>query len=657
MPFDPDDYLKFDPDEYLKDDAPVVEERAHASRLPIGQSIPILGPLAQKAGEYAGAGLATIYPGGKFSDNLKRLQQQNAEDDILFADENPVTATLSSFAGGFALPSAPALNAVKGASIGSRVGNWGANLAARMAEAAGVSATDAELRGGDSESAAVDAAAFTGGLGALGGVAKGAGKYIPRIVFGVKPETAAKYRARAPEINAASEEELIGDVEGAYRKLNDAAEEAGSVRGDARADKVAAERIMQAELQNARPPSEIPGEVSDAMRQLGKETSQGSSQAFDVLNKSDREFDIGPFKGYLTQRMNASKIGAALPDTPEFRTLSKYRDFLDETQLKSMRPEQAKQFIQMLDEDVADTYAKLSAPGSRLNAGDKALISYRKFVDSQLKTIPEYADAMKPVAESSRLLSEARDIFSDEKRTHRLLKNLHAPENAQDRAVLEALGKRYGKDFIGRLGEYEKSQAALKNPAEMSARRAALPESQAFARAEEELGDRKLWLSPVKGLNPQSAVRRAVSEGRPDYKAQERLKYLGELEGQNFLQTADDLGVQRALNQGFTRGSRNTNLGAFSIGGLFGKVLKGDPAASQVGHGIGALAGAAADLVGPQTYKAMLDFSMSPKFPQYREMLQTALRRSPNAFIAETNRIARQDPEFQAYMTGRAEEP
>ena len=666
MPDPIDEYLKEKEDEdpidaYLSapDGEPVATRLPiePASRLPIGTSIPILGSAAQTAGEYFSAGLMSVYPGGKFSDNLKRLQQTNAQDELQFAEENPVTAGLSSLAGGFMLPAAPVLNAVKGTSTAARVGNWAGNLGARAAEASAVGATDAGMRGGDAGAAAKDAAIFTGGLGVLGKAAQGVGKYIPRFMFGVRPETAAKYKARAPQINAASEEELVHEVEGAYGRLRDDTVAAKTTRDALRADKAAAERIMQAELQNTRPPADTPAEIADALRGLGKQTSEESSKAFEILQGQDREFGVGPLKGQLTRSINASRIGDAIPDTAENKLLGKYRDFLNATKLKSMRPEELKQFIQLLDEDVSDVYAKLKQPGQRLTAGDKALIGYRRFVDGQLKTDEAYAKAMAPLAEKTKLLNEARDIFSDEQRTARLLKNLYAPENARDRATLQTLGKMTGKNFIGELEGFEEAKAALRDPAEMARRKAALPESQAFAQAEEELGDRKLWLEPVKGLNAQSAVRRAVSEGRPDYKNKERLQFLGDLEGKDFLQTADDLGVQRALSQGFTRGSRNTNLGAFSVGGVLGKIFKGDPAASQVGHGVGAMLGAAADLVGPQTYKAMLDFTMSPKFPQYRARLQEALKRSPNAFIAESNRLARQDPEFQAYMLGSEEQP
>lgn len=632
-------------------------DRAHASVLPIGTSIPVLGPLAKKAGEYTGAAMATVYPGGKFSDNLEKFQRQNAEDELRFAEENPVTATVSNIAGGMVLPPiAKAIKPFQAAGKLAQVGNFGTNLGVRAGEAAATGAADAELRGQDAGQAAKEAAAFTGILGGAGAAAKGLGKYIPRFVFGVKPETAAKYKARAPEINAASEEELVGDIENVYGRLKGDVTSAKDAANAAKIERAAAERIMAADLRNERPPSELPGEVQDIMRGMGREASEGSSKAFDVLKQHDGEIGVGPLKGYLTQNINKTKIGEAIPDTPEIRTLAKYRDFLNETKLKAMRPEEAKQFVQMIDEDIADIYAKQQL-GQRLTAGDKALISYRRFVDSHLKEIKPYAEAMAPVAQTTQLLNEARDIFSDEKRTFRLLRNLNAPENAKDRAVLEALGKRTGKDLIGQLGKYEEAQGALRDPAELARRRGALPESQAAARAEEELGDRQLWLEPAKGINPQSAVRRVTSDVRPDFKNQERLRYLGEIGGDNFLQRADDLGVQRALNQGFTRGSRNTNLGAFSVGGVLGKIFKGDPAAAQVGQGVGAMLGAAADLAGPQTYKAMLDFSMSPRFPQYRAALQDAARRGPNAFIAITNSIGRQDPEFQAYATGRAEEP
>jgi len=637
------------------------------SLMNFADKIPIIGRPATWAIGRAASGVRSLEEGTSYDEALAKTLAEQSYAAAQLETNAPGMDLASSFAAGAMLPMVGA-GRIKPL-FKSRAGQGALNIAGRGAEGAAVSGADALTRGQDVSDAAMVGGAFGTGAKALGQVARGTKNIVRDNYFGVRPETEAKYLARPAQINAVSEESLVDEIGLARSKF---ADDVTGTKEAARTDiaqkssekKAAVEARRQAYQDNIDTlkaediPSTFPREISRSISNLQKDTSRGSSAAFDVLKEQDTDFPVGPLKGYLTNQLTGMKLGDALMPTPETGILSKYRDFLDETKLKRMRPEELKVFLQTLDNDVADSYAKRKL-GEKPNSGDKALMAYRRFVDSKLKENDAYRDAMLPVAERTSLLGDAREAFSDEDQTTKMLRGLSKPEMAGDRNTLKRLGEYDKKNYLQSLGDYENAQTILGSTRNKDAVYGFMPETKAAQVAEESLSSaRSQWadkikaaeqtFEPIKGLNPQSAVRRVVSEGRPDFAAQKRLGALDKMTGNDFMQSADDLGVQRALKQGFTRGSRNTNLNQASVGALLGKIFKNDAA----GQGLGALLGGMADLSGPAAYQSLMDLTLNSKFRYLASKFQRAYMLSPNAFSNAVRQEMASDPEFNNAVQG-----
>ncbi len=127
---------------------------------------------------------------------------QQKADDAKFAEENPGANFAGSVIGGGVLPALPTMFGVGGKIAGpasSAIGKGAqylGNAISRVGYGSALSAGDAELTGKDPLQAAIDTAKVGGAIEGGGALIKGAANYIPRFVFGVKPETEAYYRAR-----------------------------------------------------------------------------------------------------------------------------------------------------------------------------------------------------------------------------------------------------------------------------------------------------------------------------------------------------------------------------------------------------------------------------------------------------------------------------
>lgn len=634
----------------------------------IGENIPVLGPLAAKAGQAFGAGLSAITPGlPGFSEAYDKIGKEHAADRASFAKDLPQAEFVNQVAGGAALP-LPSGGLQGATALGKAAAGVG-NSAIRVAAPAGLTYADTALRGGTPEEAASagkTAGLIAGGIEAIPLVGKVAGKAITRGVFGLKPETGEYYRANRAAVNNADEGRLVEEIGAARQTLQDQHEtallNAGVSQQELAAAKVAekeARRNFVEELKKEKPDSTLSEDIVSGINGLQKKVSQQSAQAFAVLADQNHEIPIGPLKGYLTQRINSLRIGNALPTTGEAASLGKFRTFLDETGLDAMRPEDAKRFVQLLDEDLSDAFAAARQPGGFLTRGDRALIDYRRFVDSKLKEIDAYKKVMEPLNADMQALDAARRHFGSEGRTAQKLGRLDAPANVEARTALENLGERTNQDYLGRLAPYESSKAILKDHGALEAGMSTLPEVAQTAAATEKVGlaakdveAAKAWFEPVKGLGPktaQSSVRAVASETRPNIAQTQQLQYLGELADQDFIKAAKDLGVKKAFETGFVRGSRNVNLGAFSLGGIAGKLTKSE-GGGEIGKAIGATLGAAADVVGPQTYKVLVDIIDQPRFQKYAGILSDAANKSPIILARALSSIADRDGELKSFL-------
>lgn len=120
----------------------------------IGEGVPVLGPLARKAGEYFRAGVDTVTGEKPFSENLASVQGENTDRQAKFSKENPATDVARKIVGG--IGGAGAVPII-GAGVPGLLGSIG-----RVASTTGLAAGDMKLRGGSNEQTK-GAAAFGGG--------------------------------------------------------------------------------------------------------------------------------------------------------------------------------------------------------------------------------------------------------------------------------------------------------------------------------------------------------------------------------------------------------------------------------------------------------------------------------------------------------------
>lgn len=173
QPFDVPDKPKFDPNKpfeavsapkaegFLSKAAGFGKALFSGSGEPIGESIPVIGPLGRAAGETFRAAIETVGRDKPFVERFKEIHAEGDQRAAAFAKENPAADTTKKVIGavgslGLPLPG----GATKGA----------AGVAARIGGAAGTMGTDQLLRTGDPKKAAqgaVTAGALQTGLEAI----------------------------------------------------------------------------------------------------------------------------------------------------------------------------------------------------------------------------------------------------------------------------------------------------------------------------------------------------------------------------------------------------------------------------------------------------------------------------------------------------------
>jgi len=624
--------------------------------------IPVLGPLAQKAGSAAAATVGRWAGAAKeptFYQEYQRLENQRKAEQGEYAKKQPILSVASSLIGSSAIPAA-GIGKIATAGKGAIQKGLGylAEKGSTALGSAGISAADAATRDGDAEQAGKESLMFSGILDTLGLGGRAIKRVIPRTVFGVRGDTTKKYLERAPQINEIDEEKAISLVDEAYSGLKSGRDTAKEAMQSADLDKRAAQLNLVSDLKREKIPDQTIDQISDTLKNVRKEISFGSSKAFDVLKSSGKEISITPMKGSLTSKMKDFHIGGQRPppgDATGYDKLEMVRAYLDqitEGGNKKLSAEDAKKFVQYLDDTLDQAYSAAASAGGYVTRGDRALKDFRKEIDSQLKKIPEYAAEMAPLSNKVKLLNDLQKHFKNKPASLRTLENIGDQANTPTREALKKLETETGTKIFEPIEKYEFARAALGDQAALRSTKEGLPESKEFIRLVDGLKLAQEKFDPVKGMSLKSSgsIIKKVGGERNKVQQEKMLRYLGDQTGQDFVQMAKDLGVKNALDQGFLRGSRNVNLGAFSLGGMakgVSSLLGGTGEGGGFAQAIGAGLGAAADVVGPQTYKKILDISMTPQYKKYAKMLSEAAQRSPQALAVTHNAIKEADAGYR----------
>ncbi len=160
-----------------------------------GEGVPVLGPLAAKAGTAFGAALATPFSDKSFGQLYNEGRNQDEQATTEYTHDNPVAAGAKNLAGGFMLP-------VKGIGLANAAAETpalvrgAAGLADAVVPSMGLTYGDTALRTGDTDRAyenAKDAGMLSGGLHGAGQVGSTLfKKFIPQGLAGAAEERAFK---------------------------------------------------------------------------------------------------------------------------------------------------------------------------------------------------------------------------------------------------------------------------------------------------------------------------------------------------------------------------------------------------------------------------------------------------------------------------------
>jgi len=625
----------------------------------IGERIPIIGPLAAKAGTAVAAGLMAPFSDKTFGELYNESTIEDEKRKAIYAKKYPVANVAQDVFASAALPAPGAGTAVmSGAGKLAKGVNAAAGIGRKATINYGAAEADSFLRGGP-EGSGNFAAGATVGTELLPKAIKPIAKGIRKYSFGVTDKLAEAYAKRAPFINKESEALLKADVDAVISGLKNKTSAAKDAYSGASLSGRTAQQIETMRLAQTQPGIDKAAELVDAAKDLRLKISQQSSTAFDVLQDSGELINMDPVKQQITSRMKSLKIGDQVPPAntasgQQYQKLQTYRDFLDNVappDAPNIEPIELKKFIQMLDAEIDSAFDAARASGY-VTKGDRSLIETRQDINKYLYEIPGYSSVMKPLAEDTRLLKGLNESFETEAEALKTLKNISKPENRQTKALVGELQKKSGKDFLSSVGEYERAQSLLKDPVRLQQHLDSLPSSQKtkelltlYEAAKQKAKD---VTGGVSEKGSQSLIRRVGSDTRNDIEGKKVLSNIGKEGGQDFIQRAEDLAAKRALEQGFTRGSRNVNLGSASLAGLVGAVSQ---KLAPQGGALGAIAGAMADIVGPQTYKKIVDLSMTPKFQRYAKVLEEAAARGPLAAAVAHNNLLKSDQDYRRMMS------
>lgn len=337
----------------------------------------------------------------------------------------------------------------------------------------------------------------------------------------------------------------------------------------------------------------------------------------------------------------------------------------------------AKKLIQGLD-NVSEYDDNASALDKGLSRNYKSL---RNELDNELKNaVPEYREAMRPVAKDAGILSEAYP-FGDERSAIGKLSQIASPKGKLDRELLAQIEESTGRngEFTRKIDEFTRAQEILKDPKKIEAIKRSLPEYQDYRQAmaklakmkpnwsrdqleraltnskeakalfmaEEALKKAEQKFAPIAKITKDSSQAKLESFTKPKGASIETRRAIEELEklsGKKFIKDLDNRGILDSYSKSAMNGSRNTVYGSVTgaaIGAAFGG-LTGAAALSSAGAAYGQLV----DRFGPKMAKTVMDGLLSmkknPSIPRIRALpipsgIKDELEREFKVYLQVTN--------------------
>ncbi len=440
--------------------------------------------------------------------------------------------------------------------------------------------------------------------------------------FGPDKETVKHYMAD-PELytHATNVYTVKKDIDQEVKKL-------GIILSDKQSKLAVAERevddafeIARQQYAQAPKPDELKPQVQESLKNLRKEISHLSGQAFDIAEESGvtiprREAQLA-LKEAIESRFTIAKV------TPEAQA-AKARLVQIFKNMKSlpeqMSGSQVKELIRELDD--ATEYAEKA--GAYIGAEDKIMQRLRGFLDSHLKDDDDYKAIMSQISADVKLQNKAVKAFGEESSLTGRLFQATNDKGDYYRGILKELGERTNNPFGAHIDNYRGAQSVLKNKNGLQQLREQLPEYQQYLKIKEDLDlanetvtrfTKRLGPLQTEGvvkalMNPTAGVDRYAEQF-------DAVNDLDRMRGTDFAKKILQLRVKAGFTKAKPMGSANTNLGG-DAGEFVGSLLEGAvPGGRQIGRAAragGSLLGRIADKEGAGTYvKSIMDAEIARK--------------------------------------------
>lgn len=469
-------------------------------------------------------------------------------------------------------------------------------------------------------------------------------------IGGVNPDTINEYAQYADRINSApnveqlkqTSDEFVGklaaDVDAkklsqqqaqqAYNGFkNDLQDAYKTLTYDARDAITSAKQTLQdthnTNIQN------IANDVYDSVNQLRSDVKQGSANAVKTLGNSNAMVDLAPTYASIDESISNLKKANTDEALSAAQALQNYKDRTVSKFGDKIPAPDAKPVIQGLDKITSYN----SNPSTFDDVRNAAFKGIRGTLDETLKSaVPEYGDAMVPVAQDTALLKQVQP-FGDKQTAVGLLNRLDNPNQFQNKSALQQLGSKYNTDFVSaanpqNLPEYRLLQKAQTNLKNLRPNRIAqnvedtLASSRQKAQLEatqQGLSQAQEKLAPFQSLAPNNAGQTQAQQkllqlGKgKNIELTDMFQQLGKLTDTDFVQAMKDQNTLAAFQKGATNGSRNTLLGGI-VGGVIGGLH---------GAAYGGAAGRVVDQWGPAITKKVLDVALTAAKSPVGQIVQT----------------------------------
>lgn len=351
---------------------------------------------------------------------------------------------------------------------------------------------------------------------------------------------------------------------------------------------------------------------------LRKQVTEGSSGAFDILDKADIKMKSASLVKSLKKEIKSHSIAGEIP--PELaKSTAGLQEFVSRLPEEVSGPE-IKKLLQYVQRSTDYARSGTEFTGN----ADEVFQNFARGIRNNLnKKSPQYAKEMEKVAANTRLL---RDLspFGDMNAAVSKLSTIGTAKNVAERDALKRLGEITGRNYIDaieqtRLSEFKDVKTAeqmtdylrRKGLLNLEEKIGQTKEAEKAQMAEQALREAEEKYEPIKGLLPGptgskiQGKMRQIGGPRENIETRKQFEALSRLSDKDFMTEIENMRFKEAFMQPRAQGSASTNVWGM-MGGSAGLLL-GGPMGAAAGGGTGTAIGKYMDHFGPEITKKVLD--------------------------------------------------